>query len=398
MTVTLLKKPLPAPIPKGKFRVVDADAHIDPPHTFWGEYLPEKFKHMAPTIEEGDECDFVVFEGRKRPLIMLANQAGRAGQDFKIQGKLADLHDSATPARRLDVMNEDGVDVEVLYGGGPLGSSNSELYIQSYRSYNRWLADFCNYDRNRLSGVAYLPMRDIDETLEMIREAVKLGLTTINIPAFPQNPDGLSSAGVVGTPSVQGAALTGDPGSERCYWHPEYDRFWAEIQDLDVTVTFHLGGRVARFGQKEHFLSDLVMTKVAMAEPVAMAIFGGIFDRFPRLRWGIIESGVGWMPWMAEYMDRTWEKQRFWTGSTLKNLPSYYMDQNIYGSFINDRLGFKMTNEPGGKNVMWSSDFPHSETTYPNSLSVIARDSEGLSDEQIAWVVGGCADKFFNLK
>ena len=398
MTEALLRKPLPAPIPKGKFRIVDADAHIDPPHTFWSEYLPEKFRAMAPTIEEGDECDYVVFEGRKRPLIMLANQAGRAGQDFKIQGKLSDLHDSVTPARRLDVMDEDGVDVEVLYGGGPLGSSDPELYIESYRSYNRWLADFCNYDRNRFAGVAYLPMRDIDETLGMVREAVKLGLTTINIPAFPQNANGLSSAGVVGTPSVQGAALTGDPGSERAYWHPEFERFWAEIQDLDVTVTFHLGGRMARFGQKDHFLADLVMTKVAMAEPVAMAIFGGLFDRFPKLRWGIIESGVGWMPWMAEYMDRTWEKQRFWVGSTLKNLPSHYMDQNIYGSFINDRLGFNLTNEPGGRNVMWSSDFPHSETTYPNSLAAIARDSEGLSDEQIAWVVGGCADKFFKLK
>lgn len=51
------------------------------------------------------------------------------------------------------------------------------------------------------------------------------------------------------------------------------------------------------------------------------------------------------------------------------------MDQNIYGSFINDRLGFNLTNEPGGRSVMWSSDFPHSETTYPNSLAVIARDS-----------------------
>ena len=398
MTVTELSKPLPAPIARGKFRIVDADAHIDPPHTFWAEYLPAHLKVMAPTIEEGNECDFVVFEGRKRPLVMLANQGGRKGQDFKIMGKLCDLHDSATPAKRLAVMDEDGVDVEILYGGGPLGTMNSELYIESFRAYNRWLADFCAYDPKRLVGVAYLPMRDIDETLGLLREAVALGHRSINIPAFPQAADGVStSAKVAKIQEAQGAALTGDPSSEKAYWHPEYDRFWAEVQELDVTVTFHLGGRAARFGEKDHFLSDLVMTKVAMAEPVAMAIFGCLFDRFPKLRWGIIESGVGWMPWMAEYMDRTWEKQRFWIESKLKNLPSVYMDQNIYGSFINDRMGFVNCHQPGGKNVMWSSDFPHSETTYPNSLSAIARDSVGIADEDVRWIVGGCAEKFFKV-
>ena len=63
--------------------------------------------------------------------------------------------------------------------GGPLGTANSELYIASYRAYNRWLADFCNYDKNRLAGVAYIPMRDIDESLELVREAVKLGHRSI---------------------------------------------------------------------------------------------------------------------------------------------------------------------------------------------------------------------------
>ena len=89
------------PVARDRFRLVDADAHIDPPHTFWAEYLPPHLKDMAPTIEEGDECDFVVFEGRKRPLVMLANQAGRSGKDFKMMGKLSDLHDSASPEKRL---------------------------------------------------------------------------------------------------------------------------------------------------------------------------------------------------------------------------------------------------------------------------------------------------------
>ena len=73
---------------------------------------------------------------------------------------------------------------------------------------------------------------------------------------------------------------------------------------------------------------------------------------------------------MAEYRDRTWEKQRYWTENTLVQPPSFYMDQNVFGSFIHDREGILNRDRPGGRNIMWSSDYPHSETTWPNSLKL----------------------------
>jgi len=124
-----------------------------------------------------------------------------------------------------------------------------------------------------------------------------------------------------------------------------------------------------------------------MAEPVAIAIYNGIFMKYPKLRLVIVESGVGWMSWMAEYMDRTWEKQRFWTENTLVEPPSYYMDQNVYGSFIHDRVGILNRDMPGGKNIMWSSDYPHSETTYPHSQDVIARDFDGIPEADVREIV-----------
>ncbi|MFC3172767.1 amidohydrolase family protein [Novosphingobium bradum] len=386
-----------------KYDIVDADAHIDPPHEMWVDYLPARFKDMAPRIEEGEENDWVVFEGKRRPLMMINNQAGRTGKNFKMLGKLSDLRESRTPASRLAEMDIDGMNAAVLFGGGPLGTMNTELYIESFRAYNRWLADFCSADPRRLSGVAYMPMRDLDETIGLIREAAALGFRTINIPAFPQSADAVristatSGAPDVGVNTAQAAALTGDVNSTRLYWQPEFDRLWAEICAHDLSVTMHLGGRVPRFGNKEFFLADLVMSKVAMAEPVAMAIYGGVFDRFPKMRWAIIESGVGWMSWMAEYMDRTWEKQRFWTDSQLKDYPSTYMDRNIWGSFINDRLGVVNRNQPGGRNIMWSSDYPHSETTFPNSYDVIARDFAGVPTAEVQAIVGDIARAFFQV-
>ena len=381
-----------------KYRIVDADAHIDPPHTFWKDYLPARLSALAPTIEEGDEHDWVLFEGRRRPMVLLNNQAGREGKDFKVKGKLSDLQEVSRTTTRLAAMDEDGIEAAVLFGGGPLGTMNSDLYIESYRAYNRWLADFCSAAPKRLTGVAYLPLRDVAETITLLREAVQLGHRTVNLPAFPQSSDGAStSAKVANVQEAQGAALTGDPNSTKAYWHAEFDPLWAEICKLDVTDTFHLGGRLTRFGQKEHFLPDLVMSKVAMAEPVAMAIYGGLFDRFPKMRWAIIESGVGWMAWMAEYMDRTWEKQRFWTESKLLNPPSHYMDANIYASFIRDRVGILNRDMVGGKNIMWSSDFPHSETTYPNSVSLIERDFQGVPFADVQEIVGDRARRLFQL-
>ena len=218
MTIAELSKPLPAPIPRDKFRLVDADAHIDPPHTFWADYLPENLKHMAPTIEEGDECDFVVFEGRKRPLIMLANQAGRAGKDFKIMGKLADLHDSATPDKRLKVMDEDGVDVEILYGGGPLGTGNSANSIsRAIAPITAGLPTSATMTRTASPVLPICRCAMSTRSIQLMREAVKLGHRSINIPAFPQSMEKIDAQ------LAQGAALTGDPNSEKAYWHPEFD-------------------------------------------------------------------------------------------------------------------------------------------------------------------------------
>jgi predicted TIM-barrel fold metal-dependent hydrolase len=383
---------------KSRYRVVDADQHVDPPHTFWKDYLPAHLRDLAPTIEEGDEHDWVVFEGRKRPLNLLSSLAGKDSIDFKQKGKLADLRAATSAATRLADMDADGIDATILFGGGPLPTANSELAIESYRAYNRWLADFCADAPKRLKGVAYLPMRDVGETVDLLREVAKLGFRSINLPAYPQSADGIkTSAGIKNLKDSQVAALTGDPSSARAYWHPEFEPVWAEVCDLDITVTMHLGGRITRFGENDHFLPDHLMSKLAMAEPVCVAIYGGLFERFPRLRWAMIESGVGWMAFAAQYMDHSWGKHRHWVGNGNPKPPSFYMDQNIWGSFLRDRIGIELRDRPGGRNIMWSSDFPHSETTFPNSVEAIEEEFAGIPEDAVREIVGGRAARLFQF-
>jgi predicted TIM-barrel fold metal-dependent hydrolase len=370
--------------PAIQYRVVDADAHVNPPPTFWSDYLPASLKELAPKVEYGDDVDYVVFEGRKKKVHLMSDQAGRKGENFKVEGKLSDMRGGGwLPDERLADMDRDGIDAAVLFGGGPLGTRNLELFIESYRAYNRWLADFCAHDRRRFSGVAYIPLRDVNESIGLLHECKKLGFSSVNIPAFPQPVEAMNTSAAPGQPvsmQAQVAALTGDPNSTRRFCDAEFDPFWATAVELDLTLTIHLGARMPRFHEPDKFLADLTMSKFAMAEPIAIMLFGGVFQRFPALRFVSVESGVGWFAFMACYMDRTWEKQRFWTKSPLAEPPSFYMDRNVYGSFIHDRIGVELRNAPGGRNIMWSSDYPHSETTFPDSHKVIARDFAGVSD------------------
>ena len=376
-------------------KLIDADAHVNPPATFWDDYLPANLAGRGPRIEVGapsDTHDWVVFEGSRKPLNLMSSVVGQ-GKDWKPVGRLSDLQaGSWEPAARITDMEKDGVSTAVLFGGGPLGTADNDLYIASFQAYNRWLADFCAHAPKRLVGVAYLPMQDIDQSIAMLKDAAARGLKAVNIPAFPQSKQGTGGGGF----AAQVLALTGDPDGPLQYDDPEFDRFWKACVDHDMAITIHLGARVARPGM-HRFLPNLVMSKVTMAEPIAIMIFGGIFDRFPALRFGSIESGVGWFAWMAEYMDSIFNNQRHWLQLELKHAPSHYMDHNIYGSFIRDPVGISNRHKVGGHNIMWSTDYPHSETTWPRSQEVMDWQFAGLSDDERRPIVCDNAKRFYGL-
>lgn len=372
--------------------VVDADVHVTPPPTFWAQYLSPKFRDRAPTVESEGEFDYIVFEGERRKVNLMQSQAGREFNQYKNSGKLTDMRVGGwMPKQRLEDMNRDGIDKAVIFGGGPLQTGDLDLHMDSFDAFNRWQSDFCADSGGRLFAAAFLPMVKVEHTISMMRAARRRGDVAVNLPAFPQSIDKFTKKDSVWQ------AMTGDETGNRQYRDTEFDPLWAAAVELDMPITFHLGARVSRFKDKINFLPDIVMGKPAMLEIVGIMIYGGVFDRFPKLRIGLIEAGVGWIPWAANYMDRTWQMQRHWTECNIKHPPSYYFDQNVYASFISDPIGVELRHHPGGRNIMWSSDYPHSETTFPHSHKVIAENFKGVPKAERDWIIAGCAEQFYGL-
>jgi predicted TIM-barrel fold metal-dependent hydrolase len=353
------------------YRIISADSHVNPPTGFWREYLPAGLRDRAPVLETTPEGDFVLFEGKRTPFLMLGSLAGKKKEHFKLYGKIDETAPGGyDPQARLKDLAVDGIDAEVLFGGGPLTTQDPELELASYSAYNDWLADFCSAAPDRFLGMAYIPMEDVERASAETRRAIKKGLRGVVIPAVaPATP----------------------------YADPAWDPYWDLLVDLGVMAHMHLGARPARWDSGAGFLINHPLTKVAMAEPIAYFIHQNIFDRHPELKLVTVESGWGWAPYVMHYMDNSWRNHRYWTESKLQEPPSFYFRRNVVGTFQDDPTAVRERHTIGLENMMWFSDYPHAETTWPDSRAVIDRQMGGVPEDERHQMVAGNAVRLYHL-
>jgi predicted TIM-barrel fold metal-dependent hydrolase len=113
---------------------------------------------------------------------------------------------------------------------------------------------------------------------------------------------------------------------------------------------------------------------------ISQLIFGGTFERFPRLKIVSAENDIGWIPYFLYRADRGWKRFRYLESSELTKAPSEYLKQNIWCTFIDDPVGLELYRRIGADNIMWSNDYPHQASTWPHSLEVIERDFVGVDE------------------
>jgi predicted TIM-barrel fold metal-dependent hydrolase len=181
----------------------------------------------------------------------------------------------------------------------------------------------------------------------------------------------------------------------------DYDPMWAAIVDCDLPITFHVStGRDPRAARKEggaviNYVSHSLSPTI---EPVASLCGSGILERFPKLNFAAVESGIGWVPWALDAMDEAYRKHHLWAYPKLKKLPSEYFRLNGAATFQEDRAGLALAEQFNlVDNFMWANDYPHAEGTWPHSAEAIEREMGALNDAARAKILGLNAAKMFKF-
>jgi predicted TIM-barrel fold metal-dependent hydrolase len=346
--------------PNSTERLISADDHVNPPPLMYRERVPAQWRERMPRVERRGDAEVLVFEGKETPFSNLEGSAGVASADVKVLAKTKEVgrRGGWDPKARIEDMDYDGVYAQVLFGSGAGGgaairSVERPLQLVLMRAYNEWLADFCRACPDRLVGVGEIPVWDLELALAEAKNCAKIGLRGVCIPAVP--------------------AYQESPAEDRSYLDPHYEPLWAALEDLRLPIHMHLGTRPVSRGLDKNLMAQISCNKSVMCEPIAAFIFSGALQRHPNLKVISVESGIGWMAFLVPWMDSVFNKHRYHTKSELKEPPSFYFHRQIFGTFIDDVVGVRNRDVIGVDNILWSSDYPHVNSSWPSSREYIER-------------------------
>ena len=176
---------------------------------------------------------------------------------------------------------------------------------------------------------------------------------------------------------------------------------WALVEETGLPITFHVStGRDPRAskGNGGAVINYVTHSLSPSIEPLANLCSSGVLERFPTIKFALIEAGIGWVPWVLEAMDEAYRKHHFWVRPKLQGLPSDYFRANGYASFQEDPAGLALA-EPMQlhENFLWANDYPHHEGSWPHSAAAIERTMGGLGEEARANILGRNANKLFKF-
>jgi predicted TIM-barrel fold metal-dependent hydrolase len=365
-------------------RIISADSHVNPPKDLWTRAAPERLRERVPRVESTPQGDLWIVDSQVSGAIGLDASAGRKPEEFKAHGlTYKDMRPgSYDPKARLEDMDLDGVDGEVLYFGGPVTqyAKDPELRRFVVRTYNDWMLELSEAAPGRLVGLAHVPLVDLDEGMAELARVAKLGLRGFHVDPFP------------------------DERGAKPLWDPAYEPFWSLVEETGLPISFHIVGPrnqnvAATFmnptpGVKETFIA---IAPISICEVVSTLVFTGILERHPKLAFVLVECGIGWIPYFVERMDQTFNKHRFWTKSIIREKPSTYWYRQGHATFIQDLSGVAARHRAGLTNIMWSTDYPHSDSTWPHSRQALAEHFEGVPPDERALIAGGNAAALYRL-
>ena len=379
-----------------RYEMISADCHLDlcwlPTDLFVTRAVADMRDRMPHVIDGPKGKTWVTKNGANLGLV---NGMGSAGREY-VPGRIhrADrmaetglyedgkkgIRRLSDPDLRLRDQDRDGVQAEVLYGIlGATGRMNDpEATVEVMRIYNEWLADFCASHPERYAGLASIPNHPIEAAVAEVERVAKRG-------------------------AVRGLDIANSPDLQPL-WDPSWNPLWDVVDACGLPIHFHtIGTRLPEGLQRlVHMGSDLSRApadatpedkrlarmafathitgfQINMAGVVTSLIFGGVLERYPRIRVVLGEAGIGWIPYVLWRMDAEWEDQ--FKDLSLTMPPSEYWRRQCWATYQTDPVGLKLLDDLGSDKIMWGSDFPHPDGVWPDSREYIAREMADLPAE-----------------
>lgn len=356
--------------------LLSSDSHVIEPVDLWSSRLPASLRDRAPVVVREAEGDYWYVDGVRTNSFAGGVQAGQRFDDPGSLVSAARFEDVVPggyrPDAHLEANAADGVWGSVVYPTeGLLLFSIGDLALLHAvcAAYNDWLAEFCSFDPGRLKGVAMIPLDDVEWAVAEVARVAALGLGGVMIPVAPL------------------------PGT--FYGHPDQERFWAAVAEARLPVSLHIGSNRTSLAGTGEFRSvrpsAVINADVWVRNSLADLILTGVFERHRELRVGTVEHELGWIPFFLDRLDYTYTQRAQrpgWHRFSSSALPSDFFRSNVFASFQEDQAALRDRDVIGVAGLMFGSDYPHTESTYPRSREIVAaltHDLDPHEAQDIAW-------------
>ena len=330
-----------------KLMILSADCHAGAQPATYREYLPQKLRSAY------DDWQQQLEEEMAKRVGTFYDQEVENERENNVSA-MAGIEGEWNPDVRLNQLEADGIAGEVIFpqmapfGGGLLQYRtpvDPAQNLEGNRAYNRWLADLCNANPGRHAGVALISVEDIDVAIQDVTDAKKNGLWGgVLIPAG-----------------------TGD----NPYYHDErYEPLWSACEDLEMPVHTHSGWS-PDYGDGQGATAMFIAEVAWYAHrPFTCFVWAGVFERHPKLKLIMTEQGTRWILETLRDFDRNFDSPLFkYFGAGLSLRPTeYFQRQCHFGASMLSPEDCELRHEIGVDKLMWGSDYPHMEGTWPKTL------------------------------
>ena len=348
--------------------LISADNHVFEPVTLWQERLPHEYRDRGPRLEQRNDWMVMAIEGMPdRKLSRVGSEGGGSGLGhaggFDLDGRLKD-------------MELDGVVAEVIYPTFGLFIDMvpaPDLQMACAQVYNDWLAESFLARPDVFIPAAVVPVRDVASAAAELERVARLGFKAAMIPTTA--PQGLP------------------------YNRPDYDPLWKIASDAIMPLSLHTG--TGALPQQERGPGGAVINyaKVGLLSAETLCYFAasGVLERFPGLHLVFVETGAGWFAYCCERMDEAFEEHEQWVNPKLARPPSASVKEQCHVTLGADRAPLLTREITGVGPLMWASDYPHPEGTFPESQQIVERIFAGVPESEMTAIVSGNAAALYRV-